>query len=306
MKTISERLSVCSIIASGILWGIISLFIRPLYSLGLTLQQVVLLRCALSSLLLGACLAIFSPESLKIRLRDIWMFIGTGVISMFSFSNFYFYTVTRGYAAVGGVLMYTSPAFIMFFSALLFKERITPTKLSALLLMLAGCVLVSGIVGNGAALPPDILACGIASGFFYGLYSIFGKYAGRKYGALTITFYTFLFAASACICLGSLPSAAGKCLAVPRAIPYALCAALFCTVMPYFLYTLGLGHVAAGRAAILVAVEPMVCAILGMCVYGEEHGAMRLAGIAAILVAVVMLSLPSREKANTGPARTNR
>ena len=68
---------------------------------------------------------------------------------------------------------------------------------------------------------------------------------------------------------------------------------------PYFLYTLGLGHVAAGRAAILVAVEPMVCAILGMCVYGEEHGAMRLAGIAAILVAVVMLSLPSKETAES-------
>ncbi len=48
----------------------------------------------------------------------------------------------------------------------------------------------------------------------------------------------------------------------------------------------------AGRAAILVAVEPLVGALIGILVFREDHGPLKLLGILLILAAVVLLNLP--------------
>lgn len=95
--------------------------------------------------------------------------------------------------SVMAVLLYTSPAFIVLLSVLLFRETLTRQKLLALVLTFAGCCLVSGL-GSGSAVSMKGLLLGLGSGFFYALYSIFSHYAiERGYGSWTITFYTFLF-----------------------------------------------------------------------------------------------------------------
>ena len=63
----------------------------------------------------------------------------------------------------------------------------------ALVLAFAGCVLVSGISGGG--LTPIGLLVGLGSGLGYGLYSILGTIALRRYSPYTVTTYTFIFAA---------------------------------------------------------------------------------------------------------------
>ena len=65
--------------------------------------------------------------------------------------------------------------------------------------------------------------------------------------------------------------------------------------LPYLLYTWGLQRMDSGRAAILVAVEPLVGAVLGMTAYGEPHGPMKLLGIALILAAVLVLNGKEKE-----------
>ena len=48
----------------------------------------------------------------------------------------------------------------------------------------------------------------------------------------------------------------------------------------------------SGKAAILVAVEPMVGAVVGMTVFHESRSAVKLVGVACILTAIVLLNLP--------------
>ena len=45
------------------------------------------------------------------------------------------------------------------------------------------------------------------------------------------------------------------------------------------------------RAAILVAVEPMVGCIIGMTVFGEPHNLMKITGIVLILLSIVILNI---------------
>ncbi len=71
---------------------------------------------------------------------------------------------------------------------------------------------------------------------------------------------------------------------------------IFCTILPYFFYTKGLEGLDSGRAAIIVAVEPLVGSLLGMAVYHEPHTPLKIAGIALILTAIVLLNLPGKKR----------
>ena len=71
---------------------------------------------------------------------------------------------------------------------------------------------------------------------------------------------------------------------------------VLCCALPYCLYTDGLRHVEAGKAAILATVEPFVAALLGILVYHEAVTPYKLLGMAAILGAVVLLNRPERSR----------
>ena len=63
---------ILSTVLAGVLWGIISIFVRTLSAAGLTSLQIMFLRGGLSAVLLLVFLLIKDRSLLKIRLRDLW------------------------------------------------------------------------------------------------------------------------------------------------------------------------------------------------------------------------------------------
>jgi drug/metabolite transporter (DMT)-like permease len=135
-----------------------------------------------------------------------------------------------------------------------------------------------------------VLLSGIASGMLYALYTIFGRYALARYSTYTVTVYTFILAFLASIFFGDAPGLIRALRADPSLILWILGLAVISTVFPYFLYTWGLQHMESGKAAILVAVEPVVGAIIGMTVFREPHDLYKLIGIALIIAAIFVLN----------------
>ncbi|MCQ2486138.1 MAG: DMT family transporter [Clostridia bacterium] len=289
-----NKKAVFSVILSGILWGIISLFINALSSAGFDSMQIACIRMITSAAMMTIFVAIRSPEKLKIKLKDIWMFIGTGIVSVVLFNTCYFYTMINSQASVAVVLLYTSPVFIMIMSAILFKEKITGKKIIALLLTFTGCVFVAGIVGGGYRITPFILLTGLGSGLFYALYTIFGRFALKKYDTFTVTAYTFIFGMLGSIPTGKLSRTAEIIRFNPKIVLFCIGIGLVSTVLPYVLYTWGLQRMESGKAAILVAVEPLVGALIGMTVYNEPHNILKLIGIGMILCSIILLSTGER------------
>ena len=285
-----------AVLAAGVCWGVISLFVRALSAAGLAPLQIAFLRLALSALVFFPFLALRDRAKLRIRLRDIWMFVGTGVVSLVCFYALYFYATIHSQASVAVVLLYTSPAFVLLLSALLFKERITRRKLLCLGMTVLGCTMVSGIFGASYRLTVRVLLAGLGSGFFYALYTIFARVALRRYDSMTVTAYTFLLGALGALLLGQPGAAVGILASRPALLLPLLGICVFSTVLPYLLYTWGLQRMDSGRAAILAAVEPLVGAVLGMAAYGEPRDAIKLAGIALILAAILLLNHPETGK----------
>lgn len=111
----------CCILAAGGLWGMISVFIRTLQQAGFTSMQCVAIRAFFTALVLLLYVCAKDPRSLRIHLRDIPLFVGTGIFSILLFNYCYFEAIeVIGGAAVPALLMYTAPIFVMILSAVLF------------------------------------------------------------------------------------------------------------------------------------------------------------------------------------------
>ncbi len=276
------------VLASGILWGMIGLFNRRLTQAGLSVGSIVLIRNFGSMLLLGILFLIRDPKIFRIRAKHLPIFFGTGVVSVLCFTLCYFSCQRLCSLAVAAALLYTSPAFVVIFSALLWKERITKRKLLALLLSVLGCTLVTGLWNGDASVTLWGAVLGVASGLFYGLYSIFGRYALEHYKPFTVTFYTFLFAG-----LGALaalrPAELAAGFSQPGIALTALGLIVVCTLAPYLLYTFGLAGMESGKAAILASIEPVTAAVVGVLVFSEPMRAAVLLGIGCILLCVYIL-----------------
>ncbi len=281
-----------STILSGILWGMISIFLKPLVALGLTSVQVMFFRGAVSALVLFVFLLIKDRSLLKVAPRDLWMFLGTGVLSLTFFSLCYFTTIIEVGTSVAVILLYTSPIFILIFSRFLFKEKITVLKVVALVMTFAGCVLVSGI-GGGSNMTVCGFIIGLGAGFGYALYSIFSRYALAKYNFLTVNFYTFVFSAISILPFCNIGGAGEAFTLRGGLLIFGI--AILCTVLPYFFYTYGLSGLETGKAAILVTVEPLVGTLIGFLLWKEQTTFMNVAGILLILAAIVVLGLPQKK-----------
>ena len=281
--------SAACVLLAGTLWGSMGLFVRKLNAVGLYALDIVQLRIAISLVLVGLYLLIFARDNLRVRLRDLWCLAGTGIVSLLLFSWCYFSGMQEASLSVMAVLLYTSPAFIMLLSVLLFRETLTRQKLLALVLTFTGCCLVSGL-GSGSAVSMKGLLLGLGSGFFYALYSIFSRYAiERGYGSWTITFYTFLLCLLASAPLahwGLIASALSSGVSVPV---YALLMGLLTGFLAYIFYTKGLEGMESSRAGILASVEPVVGTIIGTLVFHEPLPVQSVLGIALVLGGIVVL-----------------
>ena len=210
--------------------------------------------------------------------------------SLLLFSVCYFSAMNYTSLAVAAILLYTAPFFVMVMSLFLFREKLTARKIAALLLAFTGCVLVSGIGGDTSVSWTGILL-GLGSGFFYALYSIFGRYAiNRGYGAWTMTFYTFLFCAIGCAFLADWRLIGGV-IVTDSTIPLWILGLGFVTAfLPYVLYSYAMEHMESSKASILASVEPVVSALIGVFVFHEPISPVGVLGIALVLSAIVVLN----------------
>ncbi|WP_407928583.1 DMT family transporter [Alkalihalobacterium elongatum] len=291
-----NRWAYLSIAAGAALWGTIGLFVQELYSLGLTPLQVVALRVSCAVIFLLSYCLLVNRQWLRVRLKDSPLFIGTGIISIVFFNWCFFVAIQETSISVAAILLYTAPAFVLVLSRLIFKELLTARKLLSLTLTLFGCILVVELLPNGSITMTTLgVIAGIGSGLFYGLYSIFGKFALQKYNPMTVTVYTFLFAALFTLPVSQVWTWIGELNNIKLWV-YAGSLGLFPTVLAFILYTKGLRHVEAGKASIIATLEPVVAAFIGMFFYYEILTLWQYIGVILVICSVIFVQNISMPK----------
>lgn len=297
-----KKLAVALTVIAGTLWGVIGIFVRQLQSAGLTSMQIVCIRMAISAVLFSGFALIYDRKLFKIKIKDLWCFIGTGVISVATFSFCYFKAIDYSSLSQASILLYTAPIFVMLFSLLLFKEKLTAKKTVSLILAFAGCVFVTGVFEQGAVFNTAAVLFGLGSGVCYALYSIFSRFAlSRGYSPLAITLYTFIFSGVASMLVVDLKPVAKVMGESAGRFFYCVLFALLSSVLPYVTYTLALKYIRVSTASIIASIEPVVATITGAVVFDEAVSfPFGYIGIALVVLSIVLINLtPKKQTADS-------
>lgn len=284
----SKKLAPLWIIIAGCLWGTMGIFVRIFNSYDVEAMSIVFVRSLFTAIITFTAAAAFNRKSLKIKLKDIWIFAGTGLISIVIFNFCYFTAISMMSLSAAAILLYMSPIFVMIFSAIFFREKITLKKISAMVLSIIGLAFVTGIFG-GTIISPLGIAYGVASAVSYSLYSIFSRAALKKgYNSLTVTGWSFAFSTIFSAFAADLPACFNMFKSTPSMMLYTLIFSIVASVLPYVFYSIGLKGIETGKAAIIASVEPVAATVIGFIIYRESPTISTIIGIILVLAALVL------------------
>lgn len=288
-----KKMGLIYIILASVLWGTSGIFVKFLAPYGISSLQMTFIRGLIASLSMCIFILITNRNLFKTNIREILLFMGSGV-SFFMTASCYYQSMQLTSVSTAVVLMYTAPIFVMIYSVSFLGEKLSVMKVIAVIGMLVGCALTSGIIGD---LKFDAvgIAFGLLSGIAYASYNIFTKIEMKKgINPIKANLYCFLFS----VILGmivSKPAGIIDCIAINPTVVIPLCIGMgiFACILPYFIYTMALREIPAGMAASLGILEPMAATVLSVVILGEKLSVYSMAGIILILGSVFLLS---REK----------
>ena len=283
---------------SGIFWGAGGVFVRTLNNFGLDNISIFATRVVLATILLFIGLILFNPKSLKIKLKDIWIFIGSGILGMLLLNVCYNEAAFNLTLSLASVLLSIAPVFAIFMSAILFGEKITKRKITCLILAIIGCVLVSGIFESSVKLSTYGVLFGVLSAIFWALYGVFSRISTDKgYSTYTIIFYSFLFASLLLLPFTNWSMFIMFLQTNPLTnIPIAFGHSIFTSIAPYVLFTVALKYIENGKATILCSgAEPTSATIFGLIIFLEIPTPLNILGIIITIIALSLLVYSKNE-----------
>lgn len=278
------------IIVSSFMFGTSGIFVRLLTPYGFSSMQMTAMRGIVSTVALSLFVFFTNKKLFKASLKELGLFLLAGLFMFFA-ALFYYTAMEHTTVATAVVLMYSAPIYVLLFSVLFLKEKLTAVKVVAVAVMLVGMALVSGIIG-GMEFNFWGVFFAIAAGVTYAAYNIVAKIE-MKQGSDPMTAMIYCY-----IVMGLL---AGLCADVPEMVSLTLQdppllillilgIGLFTCAVPYLMYTVSLKKVPAGTASALALIEPMAAILYSVVFFEEPLTCPLVIGVILILGAVFLIS----------------
>ena len=243
--------------------------------------------------------AVFSRRRFELDRSHLTFFVLYG-LTLALFNSMWTFSVEYNGAAVATVLAFSSPALTALLAHYLLDEQITGIKVAAIVMSIAGIVLVSGAADPAAW---RVNAAGIAFGFLTGLffacYNMVGKTSANK---SIDPWTTMLFGFSSAICFLFIFNLAANVFSAQAPLANFLWlggsvigwGVLFLlgvgpTIGGYGLYLVSLAHLPATVANLIGALEPAFTAVWAFLVFHESLTAVQLIGSLLVIASVVLL-----------------
>jgi len=220
--------------------------------------------------------------------RDYRVFLWMG-ICLAANQSLFIYGLSRTTAEHSALIIAIGPVNILWFAVAVGLERLTINKLAGILLAFAGVTLLAAGRGFGShnpAMAGDLLTLGGSLAFSF--YAVIGKRVAGRYDAMTLNSWTNFFAA-----LLLAPLALHRIVLLDWSrVTWIGWGALFYiglgpSLAGYLIWIWALRHMAASRMGVIVYVQPVAGALIGVFFLHEgfsSHlllsGAMVLAGVA--------------------------
>jgi drug/metabolite transporter (DMT)-like permease len=213
-------------------------------------------------------------------------------------TGLFFASLERIDVSLASLLMCSYPALVVAGAVLLRRERASRRRAVALVVALAGVVLVLA-GGVGGAIDPLGIGLALGAAIAYAAYVLVSD---RLLGTTEPLVLATMLCAGAATAF-ALGGAATGSLAAPRASTLLVVGAiaLVATVLPIAAFLGGVHRIGPSRATILGTIEPPATIALSALVFGERLGPVQLVGAGLVVSAVVILQLRRRPKLRPVP-----
>lgn len=283
-------IGVAFIVSSSIAYGTLPIFARLAYADGASPFTVLFLRFTLAAVIL--LIYMFASHTVFPQGKILLQLVLMGVFGYVGQSLAYFFAISLAPAGLVALLLYLSPVLVTFGSFIFLHERLTWTKLLALLVALAGAVLTISAGGKlagaqSANIIPGILL-GILAAVVGAAYVLLGSRVLRAAPAIPAT--TVIITSTA-VTYTALAAAQGFTLPA-QWTGYAaiLGLATISTVFAISTFMAGLQRVGPANASTLGVLEPASAVVLAALVLGETILPGQIIGGLMICFAVVIIS----------------
>lgn len=249
-------------------------------------SEIVLMRTLLGALLLVAALMVSTRRSgerlamLSHPRQAASLAVSGAALGVSWFFLFAAYRMIG--VGVATLAYYIGPVIVMALSPILFKEKLTATKLLGFGAVVAGAFLV---VAQGGAGSLNIagLAFGGMAALMYAVMVIFSKRASDVNGVEAATIQivaSFAAVAVYSVATGQLPAVSTL---ISADLPAIIMLGLVNTGIGCYLYFSAMGDLPVQRVAVFGYLEPLSAVVLSAVVLGEAMGPVRILGAALII-----------------------
>jgi len=293
-----------AVFTAACFWAASGVFIKLIMSHSATSAMALAFWRDLAAFLTLLSLTFFlrSPGSRLRRAHWPWM-VAMG-ISLGLFHAGLNFSVFLNGAAVTTLQQAAMPAIVILVERIVWREALTRRKIVAVVLIVAGTILISGLTALGRA---DVSTAGILAGFsvptLYAAWSLLGKRMRRDYGPLPILTHAFGVAVLVLLpfqfhSVHPWPVAGSVWLWFGGLVGLS-------TVGAFVIYTFGLGRLPAGVVTIIAMSEIFLSPLLAYLFLNETLAARQIFGAVVVAMGIASLFIPGSRPPVGGRPFTN-
>ena len=276
-----QTIGYLEVVAAAAMFGSAGIFSEELFAEGFPASSIAPLRLLIGALALTVAAALANPAAFRPGWRGTALMLGLGglVTAVFQIAEQLSFAIAGVTTTVG--LMYLAPALVVAASGPLLGEWPTRAQVALALLSVAGVWLT--VTGGGGAVVSWSVAgtgWGVLCGVAYAAYTLFGRVASPRHGALATTLYSTLGGALLLLLALPLTGQTISLPATPRAWGLLVVYALTTQAAGTGLFYDALRRIETSRASITATLEPVVAAVLATILLDQglrPHGWLGLA-----------------------------
>ena len=282
-------------------WGAAAAFGKKIFNGGVfsghaSISPVVLTqtRTCFTVLVLAPLLWLrFGPCIFKINRADLMLCALVGTLGVACSNYFYYLAVQKSTVSLAITVQYIAPVWVLLYMVGRGKEPATLQKAVAALVAVIGTALAIGVFYSGVQFNAIGFNAALLASFGYSFYNIAAQGLVTRNHQFTVMFYVLSSAAI----LWLVVNPPWRLLAQHyshQQWEFFLLFACLSMVLPYMFYLSGLKYVDPTRAVITSCLEPVFAILFAVILVRETLPPLQVAGIAAVLVATVMVQIKPR------------
>jgi drug/metabolite transporter (DMT)-like permease len=248
---------------------------------------VLFLRFSIATLILGVVM-IANRKSFAVTRGELTTMASLGALMAVS-SLTYYQSFRYMDAGIASTILFVYPVMVAVIMATFFREKVTATTITSIVLALAGIgLLYRGDAGISLSMTGVMLV--MVSSLTYAVYIVIVNQSEIRMSIVKLTFYVLLIC-SMCLFAYSFTSSDLHLMLPPspRAWFFACWLGLVPTVLSLLFMTIAVHEVGATPTAIMGALEPLTAVAIGVMMFGEAFTFRLCVGIVLILAAVLLI-----------------